>query len=217
MNYHLLKNNLHAIYNIAQSRNWHLEEKLEIEMPIDESIIHTLEEEIGKSIPLQLKELLTEFSAGVYLYYQIEEEKPNAFQKIFSGDFRYDLDALIRLNNYFPYWMEAALDEESHAPEVVAITRSIKDNKTAFMEVNTGDFIAIDDFTNEVIFFDHEGGPMHGKILGKDLNDFLTRWSIMGFFGIEDWQFEVMYNFEANQLRPLDDELVVGWIQWLNQ
>jgi len=216
MNYEKLRHRINKTYNIAKSRNWFIRSELEISLQATSEEINRLEKVINKQLPTQLVELLTNFSKSTNLFYQIEEEIPTRFGQIFAGEFFFNLKLIERLNKDFPYWIEASLDEIANDKEPIAITKAIKDNKTVIFEVANGDLIAIDDLTNEIVYFDHEGDTMHGKILGKDLNTFLDQWSQMGFFGIEGWQFEEMYDFENNQLKKLSDKKVIDWINWLN-
>jgi len=216
MNYEKLRHRIMETYKVAKSRNWFLKSELTIGQKATAEEITQLENSIGKSLPSQLKELLTQFSKSINLYYQIEEDIPEEFGQIFSGELWFNLALIEKFSKDFPDWIKASLDETLNDPEAIKITKKIKDNKTVFLEVSTGDYIAIDDITNEVIYFDHEGDSMHGKQLGKDLNSFLEQWSIMGFFGIEGWQFEEMYDFEKNQLKELNDNKVINWINWLN-
>jgi hypothetical protein len=57
-------------------------------------------------------------------------------------------------------------------------------NKTPFMEVGNGDYIAFDvsqgDEHCPVIYLDHEGDEFGGSRLGLNFIDFITRWSNLG-------------------------------------
>ncbi len=216
MNYDKLRENIITTYQIAKSRNWFIDSVLKIDIPATIEEINKLENSIGKKLPNQMRDLLTNMSKSVNLYYQIEEEIPKEFGQIFSGDFFYNLKLIKNLNKQFNEWILASLDESLNDIESIEITKRIKDNKTVFLRVSTGDLIAVDDETNEVIYFDHEGDTMHGKILAKDLNTFLEQWSQMGFFGTEGWQFKSMYDFENDKLKSSNDEKVIRWINWLN-
>ena len=216
MDYEKLRHRINETYMIAKSRNWFVKSELEIGPRAAMDEIDQVEKSIGKKLPTQLLDLLTKLSKSVNLYYQIEEEIPIEFGQIFSGELWFNLRLIEKFNKDFPDWIEASLDESSNNQESIEITKRIKDNKTIFLQVATGDLIAIDDATNEVVYFDHEGDRMHGRSLGKDLNTFLDQWSIMGFFGTEGWQFEEMYDFENGQLKNLNDYKVINWIKWLN-
>jgi hypothetical protein len=216
MNYDNLRKNIIATYRISKSRNWFIKSDLEMDVAATIDEVIKLENSIGKKLPSQLKDLLTNLSKSVNLYYQIEsEEIPSEFGQIFSGEFWYNLKLIENLNKDFKDWISASLDESVNDIESIEITKRIKDNKTVFLAVSTGDLIAIDDETNEVIYFDHEGDSMHGKTLAKDLNTFLVQWSQMGFFGTEGWQFEEIYDFENERLKSINDTKVINWIKWL--
>ena len=217
MDYDKLKEKINEIYQISKSRNWYVHNSLQIERSATVKELNELENAIGKKLPSQLKNLLTNLSKSINLFYQIEEEIPKEFGQIYSGEFDYNLQLIKNLNQDFSEWIDASLDEFSNDIESIEITKKIKENKTAFLSVSTGDIIAIDDITNEVIYFDHEGDSMHGKKLGKDLNAFLEQWSEMGFFGIEGWQFEEMYDFTNNKFRTKSDIKVNNWINWLHK
>lgn len=217
MNFEQLRQNIIKTNEIAKSRNWFVKTELEIGSTATPSEIAILENSLGKRLPNQLSELLTKMSKSVNLYYQIEEDIPAEFGQIFSGEFWYNIKSIEKLNKDYPEWIEASLDETFNDIESINITKRIKDRKTVLFEVSTGDFIAVDDETNEVIYFDHEGDSMHGKSLSQDLNTFLDQWSNMGFFGTEGWQFEEMYDFEQNKLKSINDDKVANWINWLNR
>jgi hypothetical protein len=216
MNYEKLRDRIKKTYNIAKSRNWFIRSELEILGQATSEEINRLEKEINKQLPTQFVQLLVNFSKSTNLFYQIEEEIPSQFGQIFAGEFYFNLELIERLNKNFPDWIEASLDERANDEESIEITKAIKDHKTVLFEVATGDLIAIDDLTNEIVYFDHEGDTMHGKTLGKDLNTFLDQWSQMGFIGTEGWQFEELYDFENNQLKKINDKKVIDWINWLN-
>ena len=216
MNYDTLRENIIKIDQIAKSRNWSTQSDVFIDAIATDKEITDLENSIRKKIPIQLKDLLTQLSKSVQLFYEIEEEVSSEFSKISSGEFYFDLELLEQLNKEYPDWIAASLDEDANDIESIEITKRVKDHKTVILEVSTGDLIVMDDQSNEVLFLDHEGGAMHGKSLAKDLNTFLEQWSLMGFFGTEDWQFEEMYDFEKNSLKSLNDDKVIRWINWLN-
>ena len=60
----------------------------------------------------------------------------------------------------------------------------------------------------------HDGSDFHGKRLGYNFIDFITRWSNVGCFGPEDWQFEPFHNGAENVLE-LEGDKVNNWKKWL--
>ena len=217
MNYTILKQSIESITQITKSRNWDLNEEVVVQPAATQDEIEQLEKGLGKQLPSQLKELLTQFSKGVNLFYTIEEDTPEEFSDISSGEFYYDLESILEINEDYDGWVEASVDEEANDLEAVEITKKIKDNKTVLFSVANGDLIVMDDLTQEVLYFDHEGDTMHGKTLEKSLKEFLIKLSKIGFIGKEGWQFEVLYNFESNRLMDVEEAKVQRWIEWLNE
>jgi len=217
MNYDSLRESIIMTHQIAKSRNWYIKFDSIIGDKANEEEIENLELSIGKKLPSQLRDLLMKMSKSVNLYYQIEEDIPSEFGQIFSGGIWFDLDLIENSTKELPEWFEASLDEEINDIESIKITRKLSKRKSVLFDVGNGDLIVIDDETNEVIYLGHEGDTMHGKSLGKDLNSFLDQWSKMGFFGIEGWQLEEMYDFEKNKLKDINDKKVSSWINWLNK
>ena len=65
-----------------------------------------------------------------------------------------------------------------------------------------------------VVYLCHdEGCDIHGKTLGIDFEDFITKWSRIGCVGPEGSWFEL---FSANDEIQPNGELAVAWRAWLD-
>jgi hypothetical protein len=111
--------------------------------------------------------------------------------------------------------LETSLDPRGNDLKSIEITNSTGVNKTPLMRVPNGDFIVIDNDTNEVFYLDHEGDVMHGKRLGKTLFEFMDKWTQVGLIGSEGWQFEALYNFDENDIMEMDNVKVQKWKEWV--
>lgn len=216
--YQQIKHKIKWITEIAKRRKWDVIQELVIERPATKSEIEEVEKEIGFRLPSDYKRLLFEFSRRVAFSYQFEEQVSEEFIEIFSVELSWDIDQIKEQYDDYLGWVEAWLDPENAVDsdeEFLKNQEVIVKNKMPFMEVANGDLIVIGE--PEVIYFDHEGDTMHGKRLGKNLFDFLDRWSQIGFIGSEGWQIEQLYDFEKNEIMPLNNPKVQRWLDWLNQ
>lgn len=195
--YKQVLNKIESLAGIAKRKKWTIKLKPFIDRPATITDINLVEEQIGKTMPDDLKKLFL-FSKHVEFRYQFDETLSEEFRQNFSGAIYWNLNSLAEQYNNFQEWVKASLDPDYNDPESVAITESLWRNKFPIMDVPNGDVIAVGSEPSEVIYFSHEGDRMHGKILGDNLWNFLDFYSRIGFAGSEDWQLEPFFDFNKN-------------------
>jgi hypothetical protein len=93
-------------------------------------------------------------------------------------------------------------------------------NKLPFIEVGDGDMIAFDlapESHGQVVYLCHDDAcsVIHGKALGSDFVDFMTRWSRVGCVGPEGWFLELFWDETACEFAAADSPIVNEWRSWL--
>src|SRR5690606_18981401 len=152
------------ILNIAKKRNWDYTE-LTIKEPISEKAFEILEKELNIKYPTDFKGILTKYSSGILMDWQIEgEEAEDEFEEIFSGGGRgylWDFDTLRDDYKNIQGWIK----ESSNHPEDEYY--KIWNDKIPFLDVLNGDIIAFGDKTekgNQVVYLSHQyGDSFHGQ------------------------------------------------------
>jgi hypothetical protein len=90
-------------------------------------------------------------------------------------------------------------------------------NKFPFIQVGDGDMIGIEtgeENNGQVVYLCHdEYCSLHGKVLGCDFADFITRWSRIGCVGPEGWMLQLFY--EKDEFAAADSQVVQDWRGWL--
>ncbi|OJW74714.1 SMI1/KNR4 family protein [Spirosoma sp. 48-14] len=190
-------NKIDWLMEIAKRKNWTITLKPFIDRPATLTEIDSIEKQIGKTIPDDLRKLFL-FSRHLEFSYQFDETLSEEFRQNFSGDIYWNLNSLAEQYSNFQEWIKASIDPEYNDREAIEITEKQWRDKLPFMDVPNGDVIAIGNNPSEIIYFSHEGDSMHGKILGDNLWSFLDFYSRIGFAGSEDWQLEPFFDFEKN-------------------
>ena len=204
------------ILAIAKKRNWDYSE-LTIREPISKKAFEILEKELNLEYPADFKEILTNYSAGLLMDWQIEgEETEDEFEEIFCGGGHGYLWNFATLRDHYKNvhnWKEICFPNPEDDYDKVWY------NKIPFLDVPNGDVIAFGEKTekgNQVVYLSHDGSEFHGQILGENFIDFINKWTQIGCVGTEDWQFEPFYNYDNKKL--LDDLSVLKkWKEWLEK
>jgi cell wall assembly regulator SMI1 len=199
-------NKIDWLLKIAERKNWTITLKPFIDRPATKAEIDSVEKQIGKTIPDDLKKLF-HFSRHLEFSYQFDETLSEEFRQNFSGDIYWNLNSLAEQYTYFQEWIKASIDPEYNEREAIEITQKLWQDKLPLMDVPNGDIIAIGNNPSEIIYFSHEGDTMHGKILGDNLWNFLDFYSRIGFAGSEDWQFEPFFDFDKNIMVTQSDKV----------
>lgn len=194
------------LQDIAKRKQWTITLKPLIERPATTDEIDSVEKQIGKTLPEDLKRLFL-FSKHVEFSYQFGEMLSEEFRQNFSGEIYWNLDSLADQYSNFQEWIKASVDPEYNDSEAIVITEKLWQDKLAIMNVPNGDIIAIGNNPSEIIYFSHERDIMHGKVLGDNLWNFLDFYSRIGFAGSEDWQLEPFYDFDKNIMVTQGDKV----------
>lgn len=194
------------LQDIAKRKQWTITLKPLIERPATTDEIDSVEKQIGKTLPEDLKRLFL-FSKHVEFSYQFGEMLSEEFKQNFSGEIYWNLDSLADQYSNFQEWIKASVDPEYNDSEAIEITEKLWQDKLAIMNVPNGDIIAIGNNPSEIIYFSHERDIMHGKVLGDNLWNFLDFYSRIGFAGSEDWQLEPFYDFDKNIMVTQGDKV----------
>ena len=200
---------------IIQRRCWHLLQPLTVGAPAAEWEILRAEKTVGTALPDEMRELFR-VARRVEFDYQFDEQMPADFRGIFSGSLYWNLDELPAQYEDYLGWVEGSLTEEYNDQSAVQVTKRIAQNKIPLTRVPNGDLIVVGYNPSEVIYLDHEGDSMHGKVLGKSLFEFLLFHARVGFVGSEGWQFEPFYDFERD-IMPSDGPAIQSYETWLNK
>ncbi|MGV3586018.1 MAG: SMI1/KNR4 family protein [Adhaeribacter sp.] len=208
-------NKIEWIKGIAERKGWDIIQDLIYKEPASIDEVNIIEKEIGIQLPKDYKQLFTECSRNFEFRYQFDEETPEEFKGIFSGEIYWNLDRFKeQYNDNYVYWAKDWLDTSNPDKEALEQEAKILNNKVPLMEVPNGDLIVIGYNPSEVIYFSHEGDDMHGKVLGESLWSFLEFHSRVGFIGSEDWQFEPFFDYEQNKMITIGPK-VERFINWL--
>lgn len=203
------------LLDIAKRKNWTITLKPFCDSPATVAEIDSVEKQIGKTIPDDLKKLFL-FSRHLEFSYQFDETLSEEFRQNFSGDIYWNLNSLAEQYTNFQEWIKASIDPEYNDSEAIEITEKLWQDKLPLMNVPNGDIIAMGNNPSEIIYFSHEGDTMHGKILGDNLWNFLDFYSRIGFAGSEDWQLEPFFDFDKNIMVTQGDK-VERYIQLLEK
>lgn len=210
----LWKASWQTILYIAKKRNWDIINDLVIEPPVNQSIVDKTLKELNISLPADFIDVITNYSSGVKFYFQIKGKHEGDYRQIFQAGYEglWSFEDLKNLKEQHTDWIKDCFDDPTDEYGKVWY------NKTPFIRVGNGDFIAFDTTTpgNEypVVYLSHDDGNLHGKRLGYNFVDFITRWSNIGCFGPEDWQLEPFYDSKENILL-MEGYKVENWKKWL--
>jgi hypothetical protein len=205
-----------------------------ISPPSSERDVEIVEAKLGRPIPVSFRSVLTGYSSHLELRWFLKKspktrkfgdffltlrkrekklrewiDPPEQFKGVFSGYCYWDLNDLINLEKERQDWVENCF------PNIEDPYDRVWHNKLAFLSAGNGDMLAIDLLIREgpVVYLSHEGGNLHGTVLGRDFADFIDRWSLIGFVGAEDWQLENFIHSGMNGLDP-NGENAKAWREW---
>lgn len=205
------KSNWEWILSIAKKRKWEIIDDLIIKPPVSLQEVRETEKQLNLTLPEEFVDVLTNYSSGVNFFFQIEgEETEGDYRQIFSAGYEqiWDFESLPDLKESYDGWLNECFNNPDDEYD------RIWQHKVPFIHVATGDLIAFDVSNGTsgcpVVFLSHDGSDMHGKRLGYNFVDFITRWSNVGCFGPEDWQFEPFYD-EEQDILLLDGPAVENW------
>ncbi len=176
--------------------------------------VEAVEAILGIRLPESFRTVLLEFSSHVELSWLLpDDKKPTApLRGIFSGECSWNLNDLPELEESRQGWIDAVF------PDIEDPYDKIWHNKLTFLHVANGDQIALDlseRARNSVVYLSHEGDVTHGWVLGNDFIDFMTKWSLLGCPGAEDWQMKPFISSPTSGLDPNSDNAKL-WREWFS-
>src|SRR5262249_9542796 len=117
---------------------------------------------------------------------------------IFGGECSWSLTRLAEIEQGRKGWIECCF------PNIEDEYDRVWHNKLAFLEVGNGDMLALDLSLPSVpvVYMSHDDGEGHGYRLGADFTDFITRWTLLGCPGAEDWQMLPFISSPTSLLAP---------------
>lgn len=204
------------ILSIAKKRHWDYTDMV-VKKPVSDKDFEVLEKDLGIKYPDDFKEVLTKYSSGLLMDWQIENETPlGEFDEIFCGagyGSLWDFSTLRDDYDNIQGWIKGCFSNPEDDYDKVWF------NKVPFLTVPNGDVIAFGDKTkkgNQVVYLSHEGDEFHGQILGENFIDFINKWTQTGCVGTEDMQFEPFYNYQTKSF--LSNKATLDkWKAWLEQ
>jgi hypothetical protein len=200
------------ILSIAKKRNWDFE-SIKIQPKANINQINKIEEKLSIQYPDDFKIILIEYSSGISLDWQINnEEEENEFKEIFCGGgnpYLWNSNNLILLYETYQSWLKNCYNDPTD------FYGKHYYNKIPFIEVPNGDLIVFN-LKGEVIYLSHDDGPLHGEKLADNFIEFISLWSNLGCIGTESEQFKVFYDIN-NQKLMYRNPKIERWKNWLQK
>jgi hypothetical protein len=175
-------------------------------------------------VPPDFVDVMANFSAKVTLSWYLHTDDadlaeddlpPAAYDEVGASEAPalWDVGTVVKLKRYIDQWVASAF------PDVADPWQRSWHNKVPFIEVCNGDLLAFDlsQGTSRcpVVYLSHEGDEdLHGRRLGLNFTDFMTRWSNLGCPGPEMWGLEPFYDRRERRLRD-SGPAVERWKAWV--
>ena len=203
------------IIDIAKKNQW-LYSDIKILPPVNLEQIEKLESDLKIFYPKEFKNVLQKHSAGVIIGWQLDDQEfEGEFRDIFSGaggvyyqsdkPFIWNFHELKRIHSDYIGWITDCYNDPNDN------YGKYYHNKVPFLDVPNGDLIVFNDNGN-VICLSHDDGPLHGKKLADNFEEFITLWSQVGCVGTESEQFQVFYDNEKQKLIDKSEKID----RWIN-
>jgi hypothetical protein len=145
--------------------------------PTNAEEIAAVEATIGLPIPSGLRQLFSMArSVEAVWHFNDDVNPPEPFDQIFAGDCSWDLDSVVEVHEGYRGWVKDVF------PDPKSPYDSVWHDKFPFLEAPNGDIVAIDGH-GRVVYLSHDDGQGHGYLLGRDVVDFLDRWTAIGYPG----------------------------------
>jgi len=205
------------ILQIAKYRKWDYN-NLEVKPPVELSNIEKVESALGIIYPFEYKHILSEYSSGVELSWQItNEETEGEFKGIFCGGGRgylWDFERSEDLYDGYRGWVDDCFSNPDDPYD------KVWHNKVPLLRVPNGDIIGFDSSKSNancpVVYLSHDDGDLHGHKLADNFIEFISRWSNIGCVGTEDWQFKPFYDFDKKEITN-SNSVTDRWKLWLTK
>lgn len=158
---------------------------LHIDKPASVEDVERVESQLGRRLPISLRKMFLEFSAGVKFIWRLPEDSSPPFN-IYSGGFEgIELAWLTSLEDARQGWIRYVFSDPADPYS------SKWHDKLAIISVINGDMIGIDLRSADgcVVYLSHEGDEdLHGMILGRNFAEFMEHWSMLGCVGPKGWE-----------------------------
>jgi hypothetical protein len=171
--------------------------ELRVDPPATEDEIERVEQELGISIPSELRRAMLDVSAHLEFSWFLPDsfELPQILREIFCGELHWGLDLVPKFIEEYQGWIKEVFPNPDNPYD------AIWHGKFPFQDVGNGDYIAIDE-GGQVIYLSHDDGEGHGYIMADSFNDLLARWVPLGCVGGEDWQWLPFTNGMTTRIDP---------------
>ena len=153
--------------------------------PATSDEVSRAETELGVGLPAQLTKVLG--WGGLTGRWQLAEGDDGALPaecgEVQWGGVTLSLEEVVRAEMSRRGWIEACFPNIADSYEVVW------HDKFGFHTIPNGDCLALGTFDDDmaVYYLSHDDGEGHGVRLAPSLEEFVERWSRLGFAGPEDW------------------------------
>lgn len=188
MKWEVWKNNWEKTLECIKKAGGEVSDGINIDRPAKEEEIQNVENKLGMRLPEDFRKTLLEFSMAVEFYWNLPDtvNLPNELSEIFAGELIWNLDDIYEIEETRKSWVKECFPNENDEYD------RVWHNKLGFINVANGDVIAFDikDCPTKapVVYLSHDDGDCHGYMLGDNFIDFISKWSILGCPGPEDWQ-----------------------------
>lgn len=179
--------------------------------PATEQEVQSVEAEVGMRLPESFRTVLLQFSSRVELAWDLPDDAEPPVGGVFWGSCCWDLTALADIERDRRSWVAECF------PDADDPYARVWHDKLAFLDIANGDKIAFDlapGSNDAVVYLSHDDGEGHGYLLGHDFVDFVTRWSLLGCPGPENWTIMPFLPSPTSGLDPYSED-AQQWRQWL--
>jgi hypothetical protein len=147
--------------------------------PASEAKVRDVEAQLGFGIPSSFRRVLTGYASALSIAWQLPDdgEPSDSLPDIYAGELFWDLHNLPALEKRRSEWARNVFPDPNRAYDRVWY------RKLAFkVEPDDGNLVTIDlEFDDgPVVYVDHEDGPYHGWLLGRNFEDYVDRMSLVG-------------------------------------
>ncbi|MGF6949042.1 cell wall assembly regulator SMI1 [Neobacillus sp. B4I6] len=160
--------------------------------PISQDELSEIESHISFKFPDSLRHLFINHSSSLRFSWDDDGKR------FFGEDCRYgglNLISPIQIKNLFEDMREMVEETKAElSEEYDEGKQALVDDWSFWIPIvlfHNGDAFCIDTRTGNIVFLEHDvmdGGPnLHGIVLAQNIDDLISKWSIVGFVDIYDW------------------------------
>jgi hypothetical protein len=169
--------------------------------------VAAVERSSGMPMPITVRRLfLTARSVEAVWLFADSDDGPPPFRGIFAGECVWSLDRMPDEIDDYRRWVSEVFPDRDNPYDAVW------HGKYPLLRAANDDRIAIDG-EGRVRYLSHDDGWGHGRVLGRDVFDFLEAWTRLGCPGPEDWQWLPFVAPDGEGLDP-DGDNGRTWREW---